>query len=103
MEYNEQDYLSVDLFRTMDHKDVLGGACLFTTERVTKPGEVFSNEVRMKKPSAQHVHAPLDTVNLYGFRPKHPDCWFLSVYQFWQYYNVDRLHQLVKGFSMEAE
>ncbi len=73
-EYNEKDYLSAEFFRTMDHKDVFGGACLSITQRVMKTGEVLSNEVRMKTPYAHHVHAPIDTVSLYDFRPKHLDC-----------------------------
>ena len=96
-EYDSQDYTAAEFFRTMVHKDVYGGAYLSTSERILKTGEIFSTEVRMKTPSNQYIHATVDTVNLHSFRPKHPDTWFLSVYESWQQWNVHRLHQRIKG------
>ena len=96
-EYNPNDVLNAEFIRTCEHKDFFGAAFLKRVEEVVSGHGMFSEEIFLPLPKNQAVFAGRDEVSLYGFRPRHPDCWYLSPHEFTQDFVIHRLRRPEKG------
>ena len=96
--YHPHDELSAKCIRTCRHQDFPGGNFLERVESIADHNDKIQMKILL--PAVQHANTPLDVVSLYGFRPKHACLWYLSPFEFTQYFYCHRLRPPGHGYSL---
>ena len=69
-EYQENDMLCAEFFRTFEHVVSHRRDSVAKVEQLSKdPGAIFDNVSKIQAPSRQKIARPVDWVTLYGYRP----------------------------------
>ena len=84
--YKANDALAAEFFRTCRHELFFGKQYLEVYESMLRKEASRETTVRLSKKSAQRT--AIDAQSVYGFRPQHPDTWYLSPWEFCQWFKA---------------
>ena len=87
--YNPRDALAAECIRTCREETFHGRDFLLLVEAVAQKAEL--QEAKTILPSAKSFALPLDIPSMYGFRPCTPSLWYLSPWEFTQWFHKERL------------
>ena len=81
--FKKHDELAAEFIRSFRHRDFLGKSYLSRYESMHNQ---VDEEVPIIVPKGMSRKDISDDVSLYGFRGTHPDMFFLSPWEFWQWF-----------------
>ena len=87
----DHDQLAGEFIRTFRHQEFHGKFYLDYYDALQKPGEGKTRKVHMPRKGQYAID--FDEVSAYGYRPPHPDLFYLSPWEFVQWYKVVRLRE----------
>ena len=93
--YHPEDALAAECIRTCRSEPFYGRDFLIRVESVARGDKKI--EMRTLLPEAKHGTPPLDRVSMYGFRPRVPDLWYLSPWEFTQWFICHKLRPQAKN------
>ena len=94
--YKANDALAAEFFRTCRHEFFFGKQYLDVYESMLRKEALCETTVRLSTKRAQKTAT--DAQSLYGFRPQDPDTWYLSPWEFCQWFKAVALKCLADGF-----
>ena len=96
--YHPEDVLAAECIRTCRSEVFRGRDFLMRVEALAQGNKKI--EMRTLLPEAKHTTPALDVVSMYGFRPKLSDLWYLSPWEFTQWFFCHKLKPPNKEYSL---
>ena len=84
--YKAHDELAAEFLRTCRHEQLLGCKLLELYDGMASEEGLRETISSLSKHSRRT--AKTDSQSVYGYRPQHPDTWFLSPWEFCQWFKV---------------
>jgi len=95
--FKKHDELSAEFIRTFRHREFPGKNYL---QRYHAIKHEVQQEVSIFIPKGPFDKTVSDDVSLYGFRPCHPNTFFLSPWMFWQWFFAHKLRPPAHGYHL---
>ncbi len=92
--YHASDRLAAEFIRTCREESFDGRKFLERVEGIA--ARTASVEMKILLPDAKHATLALDVVSMYGFRPQDSLLWYLSPFEFVQWFFCHRLRAPAK-------
>ena len=96
--YHAHDRLAAEFIRTCREDSFHGRKFLERVEGIA--ARTSSIEMNILLPGVKHAAPALDVVSMYGFRPQHPSLWYLSPFEFVQWFFCHKLRAPAKGYAL---
>ena len=96
--FHATDKLAAEFVRTCREETFPGRKFLERVEGIAAQADKI--EVNILLPAAARATPPLDVVSVYGFRPQHPALWYLSPFEFVQWFIVHKLRAPGKDYAL---